>query len=256
MGRTIWDLLLLPFHLTMHTANFLNGAGGIGLVPLAMAPFAIIVYWRNELATLIAGFAGVEVFAWFVSEQDGRFLIHVLVLAIIAGVAGWRYIASVSPRAGYTLAVVAVAVSVSYGLVMIGRNRSESIRAVISSKFEAERMQVEIPFLDSFERLNSDPSVQKALFLNPDIPAYYSRKNYLKPFGRWGERVLPGAATVPQILTRLRALGISHILDVRWPGGKFEVPLDTPGLQLVFSEDNQRIYRVIRDGTGVDGTRP
>lgn len=244
MGRSIWDLLLLPFHLTMHAANFLNGAGGIGLVPLAMAPFAVVVYRRNALAALAGGFAAVQVFAWFVSEQDGRFLIHVLVLAIIAGVVGWRYVGRVSPRYGRALAALAVALSVSYGLFMIGRSREESVHAVFSKSFEEQRMQAEIPFLDSFVYLNEHSAVQKVLFLNPNVPAFYSQKDYLKPFGRWGEQVLPDVRTVQEALGAARSLHVSDILDVRWPGGSFDVPQKTPGLVLIFGEQDQRIYRV------------
>ncbi len=50
MGRGIKESLLLPFNLTYHTANF-RGAGGIGLVPLALAPFGIM------LLEVLAGFS-------------------------------------------------------------------------------------------------------------------------------------------------------------------------------------------------------
>lgn len=244
MGRTIWDFLLLPLRLTVHPANFLDGPGGIGLVPLALGPFALLVFRWNLLARIAGLFVLLQLGTWFITEQDGRFLIPVLVLAAIAGVAGWRYVQGISPRTGRALAFATVAVSILYGVFMIARYETDNIHSVISQKFEEARRQEDIPFLASFRFLNSNPSVTKVLFLNPDVPSYYSQKDYVKPFGRWGEQVLPNASTAAQALSQLAQLRVSDILDVRWAGIGFEVPVNMPGVTLVFSAENQRVYRV------------
>jgi hypothetical protein len=244
MGRNLWSLAMLPFHLTFHPANFLNGPGGVGLAPLALAPFGILAWRRDAFARAAGLFAVLQTAAWFITEQDARFIIDVYVLAAIAALLGWRYIVRTCSRTGRVLSGLVVACSILYGLFMIGRFQMDNMHAVVSSQFEAERRQAEIPFIESFEKLNMDPSVTKVLFLDPYVPSYYSKKPYVKPFGRWGEQVLPNAATVPQVLSQLGHLHVSHILDVRWPDGAYEVPDNTPGLTLVFSRDGQRIYRV------------
>ena len=248
MGRSLWDFIALPFHLTFHPANFLNGAGGIGLVPLALGPLAILLFRRDPFAKLASLFAVLQTGAWFVTEQDARFLIDVFVLASIAGVIGWSYVVHSRSKSARLIASLTVAVSISYGLFMIARTRAEDVHAVFSRNFEQRRRRIEIPFLASFDRLNANSAVTKILFLNPYVPAFYSQKDYIKPFGRWGEQVLPDAQTQADVLRMVRRLRVSDILDVRWPGGEFAVPPSTPGLTLVFEEDNQRIYRVNYDG--------
>src|SRR5258708_14282529 len=43
-GRGLLHFFTLPFNLTYHTADF-SGAGGIGLPPLAFAPFGMFPAW-------------------------------------------------------------------------------------------------------------------------------------------------------------------------------------------------------------------
>lgn len=252
MGRSLWAFVMLPFHLTVHPANFLDGVGGFGIVPLALGPFAILVFWRSAWAKVAGLFAALQTFVWFVTCQDGRYFIHVLILVAIAGVAGWRYVRGIAPRMGQALACVVVAISVSYGLFMIVQNQRENIHSVLSKRFEEQRRRTEIPFAASFRYLNANPSVTRVLFLNPYVPSYYSQKDYIKPFGRWGEQVLPNATTTPEVLSELGRLHVSDILDVNWAGINFEVPPNMPGLKLVFSDKNQRVYRVVQTANLAD----
>lgn len=256
MGRDFWNFLMLPFHLTLYPADFLDGPGGIGLVPLALAPFGLLACRRDPILGAVGLFAVLQTAVWFVTEQDGRFFVHVLALLAIAGLLGWRYVAHAGTVRARILAGMVVAVSVLYGTFMIGRLQAENVHSVVSTRFEAQREQAEIPFLESFEKLNADSSVTKVLFLDPYVPAYYSGKPYIKVFGRWGEQTLPNVTTVPQVLSQLGALHVSHILDVRWPDGKFEVPENTPGLTLVFERPDQRIYRVDGTSSVFLGARP
>ena len=53
LGHDSLAFLKLPFNLTYHTANF-HGAGGIGLCPLALAPFGVIATRRNIFAKALA----------------------------------------------------------------------------------------------------------------------------------------------------------------------------------------------------------
>jgi hypothetical protein len=122
--------------------------------------------------------------------------------------------------------------------------RLEDLRAAVSQSFAEERRNIEVPFTASFAFLNREPSVTKVLILEPMVPPYYLDKNYLKPVGRLGERVLPEANDFSRLLSQLDALSISHVLDVRMEGGDFRVPENASRLKLVFQREDQRIYRV------------
>jgi len=242
LGRSLQSFLLLPFNLTYHTANF-RGAGGIGLAPLALGPFGLIAAWRHSFARGLAAFAALLMAAWFVTAQVSRYLIPVYVIGAIFAVLGWRYVVRVSPRYGAALSAVAVALSISYGLIMIVPGRAADMHAAVSRTFETTRLRRQTPFLDSIEYLNREPSATKVLILNPYVAGYYFDKPYLKPVGRWGEETLPDAQNLKKILAELPSLQVSHVLDVRWPGATFSLPEDPPGLNLVFQCENQRVYR-------------
>jgi DNA uptake protein ComE-like DNA-binding protein len=76
------------------------------------------------------------------------------------------------------------------------------------------------------------------------VPVYYLDKPYLKPFGQWGEQVLPEVREAGQALGEIHKLKVSHILDVRSSVSGFQVPENMASVQLVFQAENQRVYRV------------
>ncbi len=243
MGRSFLDFLLLPFNLTYHTANF-RGAGGVGLVPFALAPFAFIRKPRDSFFIALTLFTFLEAVAWFLTPQVSRYLIPVYVLAAIFGVLGWQYVVRVSPRYGRALAGVAVAISILYGTWMTASERKEDVRAGLSAKFEEQRRLRETPYFESFEYINHQPSVQRILVLYPHVAAYFIEKDYVKPFGRWGEQTIPGAETASQVMEQLPSLHVTHVLDVRTRSGKFDLPENPPGLRKVFERENERVYEV------------
>lgn len=247
-GRGLLELILLPFNLTYHTADF-HGAGGIGLAPLALGPLGVRALWRDNFARRLAGLSLLLTLIWFVTMQESRYLISVYVLGAVFGVVGWRFANSLMGRRGKTLTAVVIALSLLYGLFMIGKARQKDIHSVFSSSFAQQRRLADIPFVQSFDFLNRDPSVNRLLILDPSIPAYYSDKDYLKPFGQWGEQVLPDASTPLEVLAKLRALRISHILDVHSSISGFRVPPNYPGLVLELSLPDQRVYRVVASGS-------
>jgi 4-amino-4-deoxy-L-arabinose transferase-like glycosyltransferase len=242
-GRGLPEFLLLPFNLTYHTADF-HGAGGIGLVPLAFGPLGLIAARGNAFARRLALLAALLLGIWFVTSQESRYLIHVYAIAAIFGVIGWRHFVSSAGKRGTILGAIVVSLSLLYGLYMVGAARKTDLHSVFSPSFAQKRRQMEIPFLSSFTYLNRDPSVTRLLILDRSVPAYYSDKNYLKPFGQWGEQVLPDAATPNDVLAKLSELRISHVLDVRSEISGFRVPSDYPGVILVFERPDQRVYKV------------
>jgi hypothetical protein len=244
MGHDPMSFVLLPFHLTFHPANFINGVGGIGLTPLALAPLGLLACRKNQFAKSLSLFALLLVAAWFIIAQEARYLIHVYVIAAIFAVWGWRFAVNSSPRIGRALAGLTVACSVFYGLFMIGSVRVDDLHAAVSRSYAERRKSEEIPFRESFEYLNQQRTVSKVLILDPRVPGYYSDKDYLKPRGRNGEQTLPEATDLPKILAELPRLQISHVLDVEWEGRSFALPENSRGLTLAFERKNQRVYKV------------
>ena len=245
MGHGMLSLLLLPFNFTFHPANFLNGVGGVGVCLLALAPFGLLMRWRDPFVGALGFFSFMEVLGWFVTEQDARFLIHVYILLAIFAIWGWREVAAKSPRTGRVLAGAAIACSILYGLILIVPDRVADIRAATSADFEAERKSREIPYVESFAYLNSEEQVKKALILEPRVPTFYLRKDYVKPIGRFGEQTIPEGNNFGLLAGKSNAYGITHILDVRLDGKDFRVPESDGKLELVLENGDERVYRVL-----------
>jgi hypothetical protein len=244
MGRDLRSLMLLPFHLTYNSANFVNGTGGIGLAPLAFGPFGLLGCAKDWFVKALAFFALLQALVWFFTMQEARYIIHVYVIATILAVWGWKYVLRVSSRVGSSLSAVIVGCSILYGLFFIISSRVEDMHAAVSTTFESKRRAESVPFSESFQYLNQDPSVKKVLISDPLVPAYYLDKDYLKPTGRFGEQVLPESTNLDKIFSELRPLRISHVLDVRREPGAFRVPPGREGFTLVFQREDQRVYRV------------
>ena len=243
LGRGFGAYLLLPFNLTYHTSNF-HGAGGIGLCPLALAPFGIVAAWRDAFSKTLVLFAWLALTSWFLTQQESRFLIPVYAIAAIFSVLGWRYALEIAPSYSKFLCAAAVAISVAYGVSMMALSRKDDLHSVVSPAFAARQRRDRIPFYDSFQYLNHDPTVRKVLILDRSVPPYYSDKSYLKPFGQWGERPVPGIDDPAAILARLHEFGVTHVLDVHSEVSDFRVCETGPALTLVFERPDQRIYRV------------
>jgi len=245
MGRSLGAFLLLPFHLTYYTSLF-HGAGGIGLCPLALGPIGFLAFRKNHFARALALFLFLVVVLWFVTQQESRFLIHVYVMSAVFAVLGWRTVVSSQRRGAYVLVTTVLAVSFSYGLLMMYRERLNDARAVLSARWADFRHQTTIPYLQSFDYLNRDTSVRRVLILDRSVPPFYSDRDYVKPVGQWGEHTLPGAPDGRQALEEAlrRQLEVSHVLDVHSPYAPFQIAPDTPGLTLVFEAPDQRVYRV------------
>ncbi|HWY43952.1 MAG TPA: hypothetical protein VNX66_10670 [Candidatus Sulfotelmatobacter sp.] len=244
MGRGPLAFLLLPFNLTFHPANFMNGIGGIGLTPLAFAPFGLFQRRQDEFAQGLALFALLQTAAWFAIGQDPRYIIHVFIIGAIFAVYGWKYVVHVAPTRGPILCAMIVLFSVAYGFCTIVLARVNDLHAVISASYAEKRRVEEIPFVESFDFLNREPSATKILVLEPLVPVFYLDKEYLRPIGRFGEQSLPEAANLPFLMSELPRLHISHVLDVKFPDKTFRLPDNSRGLTLVRQYENQRIYRV------------
>jgi len=81
--------------------------------------------------------------------------------------------------------------------------------------------------------------------LDENVAPYFINKDYIKPFGRWGEQTVTGAANLSKLMSMLPALHVTHILDVRFEGGSFHLPEHPPGLYSRFSsKENEVVYKI------------
>jgi len=242
MGGGLAHFLLLPFNLTYHTANF-HGAGGIGLVPWALAPFGLLASRRSVFAKGLMLFAFLELVSWFLTAQVSRYLIPMYVVAALFGVVGWRYVAGLGTRYGRLLSSLVVGISLAYGLFMIVPSRVDDLHAAVSPRFEQQRRLRATLWVEGFDYINRDPAVKKVLILDENVAAYFIHKDYIKPFGRWGEQTLPGVANLADLLAALPSLHVTHVLDVRFEGGSFQLPEHPVGFTPVFQRKNVIVYQ-------------
>jgi len=243
LGRGPLALLLLPFNLTYHTANF-HGAGGIGLVPLGLAPIGIFAARKSLTTNFLLILTILLTLAWFLTQQESRFLIHVYVIATVFGVIGWRHCELFGGRVERAVAGLLVGVSVLYGVFMIAKQEVNPFHAVFSASYAAKRNAEQVPYAESFAYLNHEPSAKEVLILDRSVPPFYLEKNYVKPVGQWEELTVPGVTRPSEALAEMGGLSITHVLDVNSEVAPFQVSQPAAGLQLVFEAKNQRVYRV------------
>jgi hypothetical protein len=243
LGRGLGAYFLLPFNLTYHSANF-HGGGGIGITPLALGPIGLIHSLREWFPRIIAVLAFLLTTAWFITQQESRFLISVYAIAAIFAVIGWEYIARLHSKNSRILATLVIAISVIYGLALIVPTRMDDMHAALSNSFETRRSYRDIPRLAAFDYIKNEPSVRKVIILDAGVAAYYVDKPYIKPFGRWGEQTLPGVTDIPGVMAQLPVFQVTHVLDVKSEDGQFELNGSLSNLVLVFETNDERIYRV------------
>ena len=243
LGRGPLSFLLLPYNLTYHTSNF-HGAGGIGLAPLAFGWLGILASWREPFARRLALIGFLLLLLWFVTIQESRFLIPFYAISAVFAVLGWEFVEPLMAKRGRVLCATAIAISVAYGFALMAKSRIADLHSVFSPVYAQQRRTSEIPYVESFDYMNRDPLVTRVLILDRSVPAYYSDRDYVKPFGQWGELLFVDASTPGDILRRVDELHPSHILDVQSEVSDFCVPPDYPGLALVFDRPRQKIYKV------------
>jgi len=59
---------------------------------LMLAPFGILICWRDLFVKVTVVFMFFSAIAWFVIEQDARFLIEVFVILRCFRSLGWRFV--------------------------------------------------------------------------------------------------------------------------------------------------------------------
>jgi 4-amino-4-deoxy-L-arabinose transferase-like glycosyltransferase len=207
VGTRWFHFLALPFTFTMFTSMF-HGAGGIGLVPLALGPFGALRVIRNNIGYLV--FVALGTLSWFLTQQEAHFLIPVVcvvtVMAAVELAAAWR--GSKTTRA---LSWSAFGLSVCVGLLALLPDNLARIRGAFSSEYHRTRMQTVVTDLGALTFLNATPSVTRVLLLYP-VPTYYLEKPYVAAAGPHGELPLGEMKTPEGVLAHLGELGVSHVV--------------------------------------------
>jgi hypothetical protein len=247
LGRGPLDFLLLPWRYTLFTDRF-RGAGGIGAAPLALGLIgAAAIRGRPSVSALLM-WMGLVTLVWFLTQQESRFLIHVVALSFAFAAVGGTWLKREWTRAGQVIVVLVAVVSGGYGLlVLVGQNR-DRVAAALSRTAEASFRRRDVPYLEAWDYLNRDPGVQCVLILEELAPQYYLNKDYVKVRGGYGERPLPGIENTSEALAHLRELRVTHVLDVvapEWAQHRgFQID-SAPDLRLAFHSNRSRVYEVL-----------
>ena len=229
VGRSFFHFLSLPFTLTLMPGAFHCGPG-IGVALLAFSPFGLYMLARtSRVGRLLIAFTLFQTVAWFVTQQEMRFLIPVLAVCCVYAAIGaaWLW-----PRSGLIvrgLIIVIILSSYGYGLLTELRNRGEQLGAVASEASAERRRQKMVPYRAGFDFLNRIPGTVKVLIIDEAVPPYYLDREYIKVSGPYGE--LPyGSITIEQALERASGWGVTHLMDVE----PFQISLDDFRFRLIF----------------------
>jgi len=243
VGRSFFHFLSLPFTLTLVPGLFHCGAGN-GVALLALGPVGFCVLARtSRVGRLLIAFTLFQTMAWFVTQQEMRFLIPVLAVCCACAAIGaaWLW-----PRSGVVvrgLIVLIILCSYGYGLLTEVRNRRKEVEAVACKASAERRRQEMIPYRPAFDFLNRAPGIAKILIINPVVPPYYLDRDYIKVSGPYGE--LPyGSITIEQTLERAAGWGVTHLMDVE----PFQISRDDSRFRLIFQGPKVRLFRLGMSG--------
>jgi hypothetical protein len=245
-GHGLKALLLLPFQFTYATHAF-QGGGGIGVLPLALAPLLLAKRLREPLVRYWLVWSTVLTGIWFFTDPEARFLIPMItVWAVFASLAAGDLLR----RREWLLrgpALAAVLVSLAYGMGAVawfGGARSPRLRSLTSMSAERAWLHRSVPFAASMDCLNrpDHPGGRVAILRGIDIVTYFLRRDYVLLRGPYGEQPL-GPLRLDQLLQQAPALHVTEVLDTRSDFGPFQLDSTPPGWHLECQSSDARVYR-------------
>ncbi len=179
--------------------------------------------------------------AWYVTQQESRFLIPVVcVAAALAGVGAEMALR----QTGRTklLAWSILGISIVYGGLIILHDEWPRLTWLRGPAAELNRQRAQVPFYSAFGYLNETAAVRRVLILDKLVPTYYLHKPYVKILGPYGETPVRGVTSEAEALQQSGSMGITHVLEVEPKA----TPMTEAGcgqLKVVFNSANARIYR-------------
>lgn len=240
LGVSVGDFLLLPFRFTYYTQWF-HGAGGIGIVLLALSPFGFVLARQHRMTLAWITWCFLLTILWFLTQQEARFLIHVCaVLAVFAAIGAEFGLQHQSRTIRWVHGAV-VLCSVVFGLGNLLPRRVERITSLISPAVAQERRERSIPWVSGMDFINSSNDVRGVIVLRGAVPVYFLKKSF------WISESSSSAVLEGESLLR----GATHILDTRMDGRW--VLNESNAYELVFESFDTRVYRF---PTGVQGYVP
>jgi hypothetical protein len=240
VGPGLGYFLALPVTFTYFTAAF-HGAGGIGLAPLGFAPLGIYEVRRERGLRSLIGICFMFTLAWFVTQQESRFLIPVVcVVAALAGVGAETALRQTARTK--LLAWSILGISIVYGGLIILHDEWPRLTWLRGPTAELNRQKALVPYYSAFGYLNDTTEVRRVLILDKLVPTYYLSKPYVKILGPYGETPVPGVTSELEALRQSGSMGITNVLEVEPKA----TPMTEAGcgpLKIVFSSADARVYR-------------
>ncbi len=238
LGKGLREFLLLPWNFTFQPEAF-RGAHGTFAI-LGLAPAAVWALRRHPLARRHAVWALALTVVWFLTQQNARFLIHVVALATAACAVALPFCLH---RAGaFTRWSVLGLIALNLGVGLFGfvYFRADRLHAVFSAAAAEDRRVRLIPYRDAIGFVNDRPEVVRVLLPGKWVPGYYLRKPYTKTVGQYGDHPFPAFPSPEAVLAALPRWDCSHLIhtdDDTW-----RVPPDDPRFTLVFRGERSRVY--------------
>lgn len=217
MGTSVWDLVRLPWNLSLHANRFVED-GNIGLVYLALLPFAMWAILRRLVAPWAWGVLLAGGLLWFFNAQYLRYLLPLFPLAAIVGSAG--LLGKATPggtalRAGLVLVVALTATAATWVTSGAPGFPFAVARGSIARDDYTAAYVAGFRVADHARR--SLPQSARIYGAGEDMAFYYER--FFVPIswlGRLFDPSLPdavlGARTGYEIQTILRQAGFSHLV--------------------------------------------
>jgi hypothetical protein len=246
LGRDPARLLTLPWSLTYRTEVYGGWRGGLGVAPLAFGPPGARLAAGQPFGRAALAWGGLGLLAWFWTAQEIRFLMPVVVLALVVAAPGAARLLAQPARWGRIVATAAVAATLLHGGYVTVASHALRLHDVLAPDVAAARRAAGIPAAAAVAYLNAAPGVGRVLLANPHLKPFYLDPPAVMVRGEYGEQPFPGVPDVATAIARLASLGVTHVLDARGPalGAPDFAVTPREGLRLVFESPDARVYRV------------
>ena len=231
---------LLPWHFTFYPDVFRGGHGT--WATLALAPAGLWMLRRHPLAWRYLAWAVFLTLLWFLTQQNARFLVHVIALVTAMGTIA---IPLMLHRAGKVVGILTYAVifsSLIVGIVGFGIFRSDRIMSVLTPDGADHWRKTKVPYVETIDYINRTEGVKKVLLLSKWVPGVYLRKPYVKTVGHYGNRPFSDIATPDEALRQLPRWQATHVIDVVQDG--WLIKSHDARFQLVYSSEHARLYLI------------
>ncbi len=241
-GGGFLNLILLPWHFTFYPDVFRGGHGTWTI--LAMAPLGLWMIRKNRLAIRYLVWAGLLTLLWFQTQQNARFLTHVIALLTAISAVSLPVMLTRAGRPVAWLTQIIILATIIFGLVGFVVFRTDRILATLTPKGTIAWHQAEVPYHQSIDWLNQHDEVGKVLLLSKWVPGVYLDKPYVKTAGHYGNRPFPDIDSPVEALRQLHRWQATHVLDVVQDG--WLIPTEDDRFTLIFDGGDARIYSIIQ----------